>query len=233
MSSRIAEVSAWLQQAALTTQDTLIMRTVAPEPGWFETVSSIAQSLVSITLLVLAVALVPAAWNFRKSYKRVNDLLDRVYADINPITRHVSAIADNVDYITTSIRADIQQVNETVALANERLRHALAASEARLREFNALLRVVQEEAEDAFVSTAATVRGVRAGAAAMGSEPADAERHADELDDARLDVDDLEDDGLEDDPEHEEELDGYDDAYPPGSRQPGPRIRRRSRRRRD
>ena len=32
--------------------------------------------------------------------------------------RHASSIADNLDYITTSIRTDIQQVNATVAAAN-------------------------------------------------------------------------------------------------------------------
>ena len=66
---------------------------------------------MSLALLVLTVALVPAAWNFRKSYKKISDLLDRVYADINPLMQHASAIADNVDYVTTSIRADVQQVN--------------------------------------------------------------------------------------------------------------------------
>jgi hypothetical protein len=32
---------------------------------------------------------------FRKSYAKVSDLLDRVYG-INPLMRHASAIADNV-----------------------------------------------------------------------------------------------------------------------------------------
>jgi hypothetical protein len=34
------------------------------------------------------VGLLPAAWNSRKSYKKFNDLLDRVYGDINPLVRH-------------------------------------------------------------------------------------------------------------------------------------------------
>ncbi|MGH7720305.1 MAG: DUF948 domain-containing protein, partial [Gemmatimonadaceae bacterium] len=155
MNSYVPELGAWLLPAVLAAQDTLITRQVAPEPGWFDTLSTIAQTLISVTLLVLAIALVPAAWNFRKSYKKVNELLDRVYADVNPITRHLSAITDNVDYITTSIREDVRRVNDTVSLANERLRDALAQSEARLQEFNALLQVVQEEAEQAFIATAA------------------------------------------------------------------------------
>ena len=90
-------------------------------------------------------------------------MLDKVYGDINPLMRHASAIADNVDYITTSIRVDVQQVSQTIAAANQRLQQAVASAEDRINELNALLEVVQEEAESAFVSTASTVRGVRTG----------------------------------------------------------------------
>ena len=45
---------------------------------------------MTLAILVLTVALVPAAWNFRKSYKKISDLLDRVYGDVNPIMRHAS-----------------------------------------------------------------------------------------------------------------------------------------------
>ena len=102
-------------------------------------ITAIASGLMTIALLVLVVARVPAAWNFRKSYAKVSDLLDRVYGDINPIMRHASAIADNVNYITTSMRTDVQQVNATIAAANERLQQAVAVTEQRLGEFNALL----------------------------------------------------------------------------------------------
>jgi hypothetical protein len=75
-----------------------------------------------------------------------------------------------VNYITTSVRADVQQVNATVAAANQRLQQAVAMTEQRLNEFNALLEVVQQEAESMFVATASTVRGVRTGAASLHNE---------------------------------------------------------------
>jgi uncharacterized protein YoxC len=159
----------WLVQVAQHT-DTLVMRQVAQERGWFETITAAASALMTVALLVLAVALVPAAWNFRKSYAKVSALLDKVYGDVNPLMRHASAIADNVNYITTSVRADVQQVNATIAAANQRLQQAVALTEQRLNEFNALLEVVQHEAEEAFVATASTVRGVRTGAAALHHE---------------------------------------------------------------
>jgi hypothetical protein len=155
----------WLLQQAAAMPDTIVTR--AADPGVFAKVAAVASTLMTIALLVLAVSLTPAAWNFRNSYKKWNQLLDRIQGDISPLMRHASSIADNLDYITTSIRTDIQQVNATVAAANQRLHQAIAVTEERLNQFSALLEVVQEEAEQLFVSTASTARGVRAGAASL------------------------------------------------------------------
>ena len=152
-----------LLQAVATLPDTIITKQVQPEASTFEKITTWASGLASIALLVLAVALVPAAWNFRKSYAKVSDMLDRIYGDINPLMRHASTIADNVNYISTAVRVDVQQVSQTIASANQKLVASVAAAEDRIKELNALLAVVQEEAEGAFVSTASTLRGVRTG----------------------------------------------------------------------
>jgi uncharacterized protein YoxC len=166
----MGEGGALLLQVAQTARDTPVVRMLASERSGLQQLADVARSLMTVAVLVLTVALVPAAWSFRKSYKRINDLLDRVYGDINPIVRHLSTIADNVDYISTSVRVDIQQVNRTVAEANQRVNHALALSEQRLNEFNALLQVVQREAEVTFVNTASVLRGVRAGVSTFQRE---------------------------------------------------------------
>lgn len=197
----------WLAQvAASALPDTIVTKTVAARPGWFETVSSVASGLVSITLLVLTAALVPAAWNFRKTYKRVSQLLDRVYGDVAPIVRHASATADNVAYITAAARADVQDLRGVVAEATGRMQEAVALAEERLHALAALLEVAQEEAQDAFVTAAATMRGVRQGARALRRE-----RGADS---AILDDD-------------EEAFDGYEQSAAGGGI-PRPRIRPRS-----
>jgi uncharacterized protein YoxC len=152
-----------LQQAASAFPDTLYTKQIVAEPGVWEKVTSTASGVMTITVIVLSAALIPAAWNFRKSYKKVSDMLDKIYGDINPLMRHASSIADNIDYITTSIRVDVQQVSQGVAAVNQRLQDAVAGAETRMRELNALLDVVQEEAESAFVTTAATIRGVQTG----------------------------------------------------------------------
>jgi uncharacterized protein YoxC len=152
-----------LLQATGALPDTIYTKQIVAEPGWWDKIISVASGVMTITVIILTVALVPAAWNFRKSYKKVSDMLDKIYGDINPLTRHASAIADNVDYISTAIRVDIQQVSQTVAAVNQRLQQAIGATEDRINQLNALLEVVQEEAESAFVTTASTIRGVRRG----------------------------------------------------------------------
>jgi uncharacterized protein YoxC len=170
MDETLATMGQWLLQTATAFPDTLYTRQVASEPSAFDRIAGIASGLMSIALTGLAIAVIPAAWNLRNSHKKLTEVLDRVYGDINPIMRHASSIADNVDYITTSVRTDVQQINATIAAANQRLHQAVDQTEERLQEFNALIAVVQQEAEQLFVSTAATARGVRAGAATLGRD---------------------------------------------------------------
>jgi uncharacterized protein YoxC len=229
MTELITRPGAWLLQAAAL-PDTLVMKTVTAERGWFETTTGIASGVMSITLVVLTVVLAPAAWSFWKTFRKTRALIDRVYADVNPLTHHASNIADNLDYITTSIRNDVQQVNATIAAANRRLNQAVELTETRLNEFNALLQVVQQEAEQAFVSTASVVRGVRTGAAAFGGSLT---RSRD--DDVRGGEDDG-DDGESDDTLYAGENGGGDDSsewpHDGSARQPAARPRLRSRQRR-
>jgi ABC-type transporter Mla subunit MlaD len=160
---------------------------------------------MTLTLMIMAIALVPAAWNFRKTYKKTNEIIDRIQADVMPLIKHSHAIADNVNYISTALREDVGMIQSTLKSANTRIQGAIGGTERRINEFNALLDVVQGEAEGLFVSTAATVRGVRTGASRLvGSD-------GPELASVEVDRDDFET------PEDDEETDdyGYDD--PPGS----------------
>ena len=200
MTELITRPGVWLLQQAAAFPDTFVMKTVATGRGWFEIVTGVASGVLTLTILALALVLGPAAWSFWRSFRKVRELLDRVYADITPLTRHASNIADNLDYITTSIRNDVQQVNATIASANRRLNQAVELTETRLNEFNALLQVVQQEAEQAFVSTAAAVHGVRTGAATLSG-----------LDDDIDDIDDEADGGDEDGDDNESDEDTFDE----------------------
>jgi hypothetical protein len=124
-----------------------------------------------------------------------------VERSIEPVTRHATHIADNVDYISTSIRSDVQELRKTLLSANSGIRGMIETSERRLHELSAVLRVVQEEAEQAFVSTASTIRGVRAGASTFRGNGAPVSGSSEDFEDLEdlEGLDDLDDDeGLED-----------------------------------
>ena len=205
--------------------DTIFIQTAPVAQSWFAKVASVAGVLMTLTLLAIAIALVPAAWNFRKTYQKTTKLLERIEADVMPLTKHAHAIADNLDYITTAIRADVGMIQDTLKAGREGLERGLVKTEEKINEFNALLDVVQGEAEGIFVSTAATVRGVRTGASHLvrgdGTEIASVEVDGDDLE---IVVDDLETDeyGYDDSPES--------DDHPDTTR--APRIIRRDRSRR-
>jgi len=158
---------AWFVQHSTALPDTVFTKQIATAPNVFDRITGIASGLLTIAILIFVAAAVPAAWNFRKSYHKANQLVERLSTDLTPILRHANTVADNINYITTSIRHDVQQINATIASANERLQEAVAVTERRLGDFNALLEVVQQEAESMFVSTASAVRGVRTSASAL------------------------------------------------------------------
>ena len=182
-----------------TLRDTVIMKQVAADRGLFDRIAEVASVLIAGALLTLTVVAIPVAFHSRRTYRTISHLLDRVYDDITPIMNHANRISDNVNFITTSIRQDVVKVTETIDAANATVEQAIAVTEQRMNEFNALLAVVQQEAEQLFLSTASTVRGVREGAAVFRDREA-MDFSADELDAAIL----------ADDIEIQEEGDGHD-----------------------
>ena len=138
----------------------------AVERDWFDVIVGFSGALNALVLLALTIVLVPAIWSFAQSLKHLHALLDQVHDDIRPLTRHANRIAASVDDITETVRAEVQGVAKTIGQANQGLNRAVESTDKRMREVGALLDVAQQEAERAFVSTAAAVHGVRAGASA-------------------------------------------------------------------
>ena len=205
--------------------DTIFVQTAPVTQSWFAKVTGIAGGIMTLTILAIAISLIPAMWNFRKTYKKTNAILDRIQADVFPLVKHAHSIADNLDYISTAIRSDVGMIQGTLSSANSRIKQAVSHTEQRINEFNALLAVVQGEAEGLFVSTAATVRGVKTGAShlvgADGTEIASVEVDGDDLE-IVVDDEEIDDYGYDDSPESDEQ--------PDAAR--APRIIRRTRTRR-
>jgi uncharacterized protein YoxC len=154
---------ALLQAVPHSYPDTIVTKQVMADTGLFQKLGSVAGLLLSIALIALSMGFLVMAWSFRKTYKKVDALLDRVYGDITPVVRSAGAVAEDAREIVASLKGDARMVQQTVAAANSRLLKAVRQTEARINEFNALLEVVQDEAESTVISTVATVRGVRTG----------------------------------------------------------------------
>lgn len=149
---------------------------------WVDLMTSIASIVIALVLIVIAVSLVPAAWNSRKVYRRINKAIEQVNDRCDPLIGHAHRAADNVEYITAAVRADVERLQTTVAEAQTRLLRAADLAERRINEFNALLEVVQEEAEGMFIDTASTIRGVKAGVRAIQDDGRDPPAYDDEID---------------------------------------------------
>jgi uncharacterized protein YoxC len=217
----IAQMGALLLQGATTAAESSIVRPVVAGQPWYVTLNQIIGAASVIVFLVLMVILIPAVIKFRKTAARFEAVLDHVERSIDPVTKHAARIADNIDYISTSIRADVQAVRKTLLAANDGIRDVIDSSERRMHELGAVLRVVQEEAENAFVSTASTIRGVRAGAAAFREEgaqlsgvgDANGREDLDDDDDGDADLDVVDElDELEEEFDEDLDDDGDDDS---------------------
>jgi uncharacterized protein YoxC len=196
----IVEIGALALQGASAAEASLA-RSSAPGAGWVAIMLQIAGAASSLFFLALMVLLLPAVFRLRRTAAKFDKLLDHIERSVDPVTKHASRIADNIDYISTSIRADVQAIRKTLLVANEGIRDVVDSSERRLHELGAVLRLVQEEAEHAFVSTASTVRGARAGAAAFRE------------DGERLATDGVHDDGVHDDGDDDNDLETLDDDF--------------------
>jgi hypothetical protein len=73
----------------------------------------------------------------------------------------------NVEAISATLRNEVAELSRSVGHLSDRLTQASDRMEERTEDFNALMEVMQEEAEGAFVDTAATARGVRRGIGAL------------------------------------------------------------------
>ena len=129
--------------------------------------AAIANLVTAIAVLGGAVVVVLVGWELRAVIRRVHGLLDKMNGDLSPLVRNVREISDDVRGVTNSIRDDVERVNGAVTAVTDGVQRALAVSEERLGQMNALLEVVQDEAEQLFVTTASTVRGVRRGTEAF------------------------------------------------------------------
>jgi uncharacterized protein YoxC len=139
---------------------------VQQQPGWMHWVQAfagIAQIVLALALLILGAALLIAALKVKALMKKVEEQGQKLRIDLAPAIHNVTAVTENVNALSKTVRADADRLSATVTAATEKLTGAAKEAERKVGEFNALIGVVQEEAEDLFIGGAAALRGIRAG----------------------------------------------------------------------
>lgn len=128
------------------------------------TAYQVATVILAITVLVIAIGLLFAVRHVVALARAARELMARLEPGMHPVLERSRATLENMEHITRSVRDDAERIESSVKALTGRLQQASDHMEARIDEFNALMEVVQSEAEEIFIGTAATVRGVKKGA---------------------------------------------------------------------
>lgn len=164
---------------------------VAPARDSIAVAADVASIVVAVAVFVVVVI---AGLLALKINRVVGDMRTGVRQNLGPVSDRARSISDNVEFITQVLRSDVEALNASVTSLTDRLTLASERMEERIEEFNALMEVVQGEAEDIFIDTAATVRGVRESARSIAGTQARA-KSSPSAEEAELSMDD--DDGGE------------------------------------
>ena len=157
MTTRLFSISVFpLQQAVTSTA-----------PGTLQVAAEVSTVVIAVISVMLLVVILLFLVQLKK-------LLRSLQQHVQPVTDRARVAAENVEYITALVRQDVQKVRTSVSGLSDRLGEASERMEERVEEFNALMDVVQGEAEAVLLDTAAIVRGVRAGARTVGESMAKA-----------------------------------------------------------
>jgi uncharacterized protein YoxC len=173
---------------------------VQQTPGWLHWIDAfagIAQIVLAIALLAVGVAVLMAAQRVKALIRKVEEQGQKLRVDLAPAIHNVTAVTENVNFVSKTVRKDAERLSESVNAATSRLKSAAAAAEEKVGEFNALIGVVQEEAESLFIGGAAAIRGVQAGTETF----------------RRYQTGELVHDGLDDEDDLREEEDGDDEEF--------------------
>jgi uncharacterized protein YoxC len=153
-------LGASLGQVQSSSSDTVAMMA---SPSLLATIESISTIVLGVAVLGVLIALLVVLLQVRKLAKAMGSVAKQLEKESAPVMERARSVAENVDFISMAVRTDVQKLNASVSGLNERLREASVRMEERIQDFTALVEVLQNEAEELALDTAAAVRGVRAG----------------------------------------------------------------------
>lgn len=117
--------------------------------------------VLSLSVIAGVAAAFPTLRKLGNLVTHLDRTIQRTEGKLEPVIDHLERSADNVDYVTSVLRSDVDRMGDTVEQAAESTRRMLEMAEERASEIHGFLDVVQEEAEQTFLSTASFLRAVR------------------------------------------------------------------------
>ncbi len=159
-----------LAQTALGSETVVVVGRAEGWQRWVEVLADIATIFIAVALIAVAIALIAAALQSRRVFGKVQVLMQRLHTDLGMIIQHATEVSGTVAYMSTAVRTDVDRIRASIESAQERVTAAADIAEHRIRRFDALLEMVQTEAEELFIETASTLRGVHAGARSLRGE---------------------------------------------------------------
>lgn len=147
--------------------DTIVAIQVPAARGFLDTSAAVMQIVVSLVVIGLLAAILLGLSRLAKAIQEMTTLLRSSHDEISAAVHNVRNVVDHVEDVTRTVRADVEAVSETIRDVNEGARVVLHRAGRRLRRLDALVGVAQEEAEEFVLSSASTLRGLRAGATAL------------------------------------------------------------------
>jgi len=144
--------------------DTVVM---VPARDAFDYIQAGTIGVVVVILILLLMVLVRVLQTVEALSKSIDPLVEKTAKGLDPVLERARSVSENVDYVSHAIRNDVEGLTEALDRIRGRLDQASDRMEERIEEFNALMELVQSEAEEIFLDTASTVRGVREGSRSL------------------------------------------------------------------
>jgi hypothetical protein len=145
--------------------DTVV--TLAARDG-YDVLLAVAAGIFAMVFLVLLAGLLFVFFQIHRGITAAGKAKDRIARD--PGVESLRKTSANVEAISHVLRGEVEELSRSVRNLSDRLTQASDRMEERIEDFNALMEVMQAEAENAFVDTASTARGVRRGIGALQAD---------------------------------------------------------------
>ena len=132
----------------------------------YETVIVIGMGLWIVIALALFVSVLYALSILRRTREPIHRLsksVTELQTHLRPVLRNVERASEDANYLVATLRTDADEVGQTMRRVSDSTSRMLDLVEECVADATALLAVVQEEAEETFLTSASLLRGLRRG----------------------------------------------------------------------